>query len=105
MKDPKEPKNLLEINDKSAIVKVKVKSIGNAKFFESTPDFNDPNPFTPIDVVIEEVLDGEIDNNITTIYMRGGQVTVADVMKTLDEDSIKKMEFDTLTEEEQKQNM
>ena len=41
-----------------------------------------------------------IDNNVTTIYMRGGKVTIADVMKTLDQDSIKKMEFDTLTKEE-----
>lgn len=101
VKDPEEPKNLIEMADNHAIVKVKVKSIGNAIFFENTADFSDPNPYTPVEVVIEDILDGTIDNNVNTIYMRGGKVTIADVMKTLDQDSIKKMEFDTLTKEEQ----
>lgn len=51
----------------------------------------DPNPFTPVEIIAEETLDGETLNNLKTIYLRGGDVKISELMKTLDQESIKKM--------------
>lgn len=101
VKDPKEPKNLLQVTKDNSIIKVKVKSIGDAVFLEKTTDFYDPNPFTPVEVIVEETLNGQDLNNIKTIYLKGGDVKVSDLMKTLDQGTIEKMGFDTLTKEQQ----
>ncbi len=101
VKDPSEPKNLLQVTKDNAIIKVKVKSIGNAVFFDKVNGFNDPNPYTPVEVIIEKILDGQILDNINTVYLRGGEVKISDLMKTLDQATIQKMGFDTLTKEQQ----
>lgn len=100
--DPTEPKNLLEITENNAILKVKVKSIGEALFLESTEDFNDPNPYTPIEVIVKNSLYGEKLDKINTIYLKGGHIKIYDLMKKLDQDTIEKMVIDTLSEEDQK---
>lgn len=101
VKDPSESKNLLQVTKDNAIIKVKVKSIGDAVFFNKVNGFYDPNPYTPVEVVIEKIVDGQILDNINTVYLRGGEVKIYDLMKTLDQSTIKKMEFDTLTKEQQ----
>jgi len=100
--DPSEPKNLLKFTKDNAIIKVKVKSIGEAIFFEKTTNFNNPQPFTPVEVTVEELLDGQAFNNINTVYLRGGDVKISDLMRTLDQATIEKMRLDTLTKEQQK---
>ncbi|WP_142414067.1 hypothetical protein [Hathewaya massiliensis] len=101
VKDPKEPKNLLEVTKDNSIVKVRVKSLGEPAFLEKTSDFSDPNPFTPVEVIVEQTLDGEALNNLKTIYLRGGDVKISELMKTLDQESIEKMGLDTLIEEKE----
>lgn len=101
VKDPTEPKNLLQMTKNNSVIKVKVKSIGEAVFLEKTTDFYDPIPCTPVEVIVEETLDGQPIDEIKTIYLSGGNVKVSDVMKSLDQGSIEKMGFDTLTKKQQ----
>ena len=101
VKDPTEPKNLLQMTKNNSVIKVKVKSIGEAVFLEKTTDFYDPIPCTPVEVIVKETLDGQPIDEIKTIYLSGGNVKVSDVMKSLDQGSIEKMGFNTLTKEQQ----
>lgn len=99
--DPSEPKNLLKIIKDNAIIKVKIKSIGEAIFLNKTKNFNDPNPFTPIEVIVEKSLDEQPLPNINTVYLRGGDVKISDLMEKIDQETIQKMGFDTLTKKQQ----
>ncbi|MBC2580152.1 hypothetical protein [Clostridium sp. DJ247] len=100
--NPSEPKNLLQFTEDNAIIKVKIKSIGEAMFFEKTTGFNNPQPFTPVEVIVEKSLDGQDLHNIKTVYLRGGDVKISDLMETLDQGTIEKMGLHTLTKEQQK---
>lgn len=100
--DPSEPKNLLQFTKDNTIIKVKVKSIGESIFLEKTTNFNNPKAFTPVEVAVEESLDGESLNNINTVYLRGGDVKISELIRTLDQATIEKMGLDTVTKEHQK---
>lgn len=100
--DPAEPKNLLEISDDISIIRVKVKSVGDATFLPTTEDFDSPHPYTPIEVIVEDFLYGSNTEDIKTVYMQGGFVKIADIIEKYDQDKIEKMDFDTLSEEDKK---
>lgn len=99
--DPAQPQNLLKVTENNAIIKIKVEAIEKPLFLDNKGDFREYRPYTPIKVKIEKVISGQFDKNIETIYILGGDVTISSLMKTIDDDTIKKMEFDTLTQEEQ----
>lgn len=67
--DPKEPKNLLALGENS-IVKVRVTSIGDAIFLDKTSNFYDPEPVTPIEVTVEETLNGKNRRYKDSIFKR-----------------------------------
>lgn len=101
-KDPKNPSNLLKTlngND-SSVVKVKVKSIEEAIFFEKTDKFYVRNPFTPIKIEIENHLHGEKLENIDTVYLDGGNVRISELLKNRDVESAEKMGLNELTEQQ-----
>lgn len=72
--DPRDPKNLLKLD--GILLKIKVKSIGDAVFLPKTSEMNDPyRPYTPVKVEIIQNLSGK-DINIkdNTLYMCGGDI-------------------------------
>lgn len=98
--DPKDPKELLKTSKNGSVVKVKIESIEEAIFFEKTKDFSSLRPFTPIKVNFKNKLHGKNIKDIDTIYLRGGDVKISEMIKTIDSDSVEKMGLDKLTEKE-----
>jgi hypothetical protein len=88
----------MRFGNNTSVIKIKVNSFGK-------PAFTFPNdittPYTPIDVTVEQVLYGKETIGAKTIYLAGGEVTISEVMATMDESSIDKRRYDTLTKEQQ----
>lgn len=82
--DPENPEEL--IVDSAAVVKIKVISIGRAKFFDSLDRFK---PLTPVKVEIIEVLSGENLSGEKTIYTDGGEILISEQIKHLPQQSEK----------------
>lgn len=96
VEDPSIPKNLIETSEEYSIIKAKVKSIGEAKFLKLT----DPTPYTPIEIEVEEFIDGISINNLKTIYIEGGEIKVSEFLKTLNDAEKEKMELNNITKED-----
>ena len=80
-KDPLVPENIIEMSKNCAVIKAKIISVGEAKFLNE----KDPSPYTPVEVEIEEILDGTLEKGNKTIYVEGGEIRVSEVLKTLNE--------------------
>ena len=90
--------NLVQESD--SIARIKVLSKDEPLFFETL----DPFPLTPINVEVLEILSGDEISSPTKIYESGGTVSVEKIAKNFDEEKIKKMGIDTLSEEEKATN-
>lgn len=102
--DPRDPKNLLKLD--GILVKIKVKSIGDAVFLPKTSEMNDPyRPYTPVKVEIIQNLSGK-DINIkdNTLYMCGGDIKLSEYEKYIDNVDKQRLGIDKLsnTEKESK---
>lgn len=102
--DPRDPKNLLKLD--GILLKIKVKSIGDAVFLPKTSEMNDPyRPYTPVKVEIIQNLSGK-DINIkdNTLYMCGGDIKLSEYEKSIDNVDKQRLGIDKLsnTEKENK---
>ena len=95
-KDPLVPENIIEMSKNCAVIKAKIISVGEAKFLNE----KDPSPYTPVEVEIEEILDGTLEKGNKTIYVEGGEIRVSEVLKTLNEAEKEKMELNKISEDE-----
>lgn len=98
--DPADPNNL--ITNESYVVKVEIISIGEAKMLPKTEHFDDSKqPYTPVEVEIIKTISGNELSGTVTVYLSGGDIKISDLIKSLDEALVKKMELNTLSQEEQ----
>ena len=102
--DPRDPKNLLKLD--GILLKIKVKSIGDAVFLPKTSEMNDPyRPYTTVKVEIIQNLSGK-DINIkdNTLYMCGGDIKLSEYEKSIDNVDKQRLGIDKLsnTEKENK---
>ena len=95
-KDPLVPENIIEMSKNCAVIKAKIISVGEAKFLNE----KDPSPYTPVEVEIEEILDGTLEKGNKTIYVEGGEIKVSEVLKTLNEAEKEKMGLNKISEDE-----
>jgi hypothetical protein len=97
--DPREPENLFRAS--GSVVQLKVLSISEAKILPKTETFYTDMPFTPIEVTIEETIDGYPLSGKKTIYIQGGDLRISNLVETWDENRVSKMGLNKLTKEEQ----
>ncbi len=98
--DPRDPKNILKLD--GILVKIKVKSIGDAVFLPKTSEMNDPyRPYTPVKVEILQNLSGK-DINIkdNTLYMCGGDIKLSEYEKSIDNVDKQRLGIDKLSNSE-----
>lgn len=94
--DPTITENL--IDSSQSIVKIKVVSIEKSNFIQS---LNSDRPLTPLNVEVVENLSGENLSGELKIYSFGGKVLISDLIKHLPQQTIEKMELNTLSTEQQ----
>ncbi|MGL5351781.1 MAG: hypothetical protein ACRDA5_00500, partial [Clostridium sp.] len=82
------PQNL--ISDSSAIVKIKILSIGDSEFMDS---LNYDRPLTPVNVQILNVISGDKLSDTLNIYTLGGDVKVSELIKHKPKEVIDKMQL------------
>lgn len=102
--DPRDPKNLLKLD--GILLKIKVKSIGDAVFLPKTSEMNDPyRPYTPVKVeIIQNLFGKDINIKDNTLYMCGGDIKLSEYEKSIDNVDKQRLGIDKLsnTEKENK---
>lgn len=97
--DPDDTKRVFQNLDDIFVVKAKVNSIEEDLFLEAEENYSNPHPFTPVNISVNDVLVGDGLEDLEKVYLVGGQVKISEVMKTMTEDAIKKLEYDKLPKE------
>ena len=99
--DPTIPSNLLKGANRH-IVKVKVKSIGEAEFIPTTSYYNNPyEPCTPIEIeVISNLYGDNIIPKDNKIYISGGDIRIANLEKKLDKTDTERLGINNLSNDE-----
>jgi hypothetical protein len=100
--DPREPENLFRAS--GSVVQIKVLSISEAKILPKTENFYTDRPFTPIEVTIQETIDGKSLSGKQTIYVQGGDLRISNLIESWDENRVSLLGLNKLTKEEQKSN-
>jgi hypothetical protein len=98
--DPREPENLFRAS--GSVVQIKVLSISEAKILPKTQNFYTDSPFTPIEVTIQETIDGKSLSGKKTIYVQGGDLRISNLIESWDENRVSSLGLNKLTKEEQK---
>jgi hypothetical protein len=98
--DPREPENLFRAS--GSVVQIKVLSISEAKILPKTENFHTDRPFTPIEVTIQETIDGKSLSGKKTIYVQGGDLRISNLIESWDENRVSLLGLNKLTKEEQK---
>jgi hypothetical protein len=97
--DPREPENLFRAS--GSVVQIKVLSISEAKILPKTEDFYTDRPFTPIEVTIQETIDGNPLSGKKTIYVQGGDLRISNLVESWDKNRVSLLGINKLTKEEQ----
>jgi len=98
--DVNDPKNLMR--EDAVVVEAKVLSYETA-IFVGDDAFLDTEPYTPVNIKVKNVLSGNLDTEIKTVYIMGGNVLIKDFIEFNDKHfpgRIQKMGFDKLIDEE-----
>jgi hypothetical protein len=96
--DPREPENLFRAN--GSVVQIKVLSISEAKILPKTEDFYTDRPFTPIEVTIQETIEGYPLSGKKTIYVQGGDLRISNLVESWDKNRVSLLGINKLTKEE-----
>jgi hypothetical protein len=99
LSDPKEPENLFRAS--GSVVQIKVLSISEAKILPKTENFYTDRPFTPIEVTIQETIDGNPLSGKKTIYVQGGDLRISNLVEAWDKNRVTLLGLNKLTKEEQ----
>jgi hypothetical protein len=97
--DPREPENLFRAS--GSVVQIKVLSISEAKILPKTDNFYTDRPFTPIEVTIQETIDGNPLSGKKTIYVQGGDLRISNLVESWDKNRMSLLGLNKLTKEEQ----
>ncbi|MCR8848442.1 hypothetical protein NQ095_08520 [Rossellomorea sp. SC111] len=97
--DPREPENL--VGDDGIVVKLKVLSIREAKILAKTETFYTETPYTPIDVSIQETINGKHLSGKKTIYVEGGDIRISNLVESWDKHRVSLLGLNKLTKKEQ----
>ncbi|MGG4166471.1 hypothetical protein ABEW00_03190 [Rossellomorea vietnamensis] len=97
--DPREPENLFRAS--GSVVQIKVLSIGEAKILPKTENFYTDRPYTPIEVTMQENIDGNPLSGKKTIYVQGGDLRISNLIEDWDENRVSLLGLNKLTKEEQ----
>jgi hypothetical protein len=97
--DPREPENLFRAS--GSVVQIKVLSISEAKILSKTENFYTDRPFTPIEVTIQETIDGNPLSGKKTIYVQGGDLRISNLVESWDKNRVSLLGLNKLTKEEQ----
>jgi hypothetical protein len=82
-----DPTIITELTQKSSsVVRLKVLSVGEGLFLESSEEFYNPYmPYTPVQIRIVDVLSGDELADEMTIYIQGGNVLISDIIEATPE--------------------
>lgn len=97
-KDPTELANL--INKNSYIIKVRIDNVKESILLDENNGVQHNIPLTPIDATVIENIYGDINAQNICFYVPGGEVKISEIMKTMNDAQIEKMEYNKLTKEE-----
>jgi hypothetical protein len=97
--DPREPENLFRAS--GSVVQIMVLSISEAKILSKTENFYTDRPFTPIEVTIQETIDGNPLSGKKTIYVQGGDLRISNLVESWDKNRVSLLGLNKLTKEEQ----
>jgi hypothetical protein len=97
--DPREPENLFTAD--GSVVQIKVLSLDEAKILPKTETFYTDRPYTPIEVIIQETLDGNQLSGKKTIYVQGGDLRISNLLESWDKNRVSLLGLDKLTKDEQ----
>jgi hypothetical protein len=97
--DPREPENLFRPS--GSVVQIKVLSISEAIILPKTEKFYTDRPFTPIEVTIQETIDGNPLSGKKTIYVQGGDLRISNLVESWDKNRVSLLGINKLTKEEQ----
>jgi hypothetical protein len=97
--DPREPENLFRAS--GSVVQIKVLSISEAKILPKTENFYADRPFTPIEVTIQETIEGNPLSGKKTIYVQGGDLRISNLVESWDKNRVSLLGLNKLTKEEQ----
>jgi len=91
--DPTITENIFKGNkDKYNVIEIVVKSIKDTSFISE----DSPFPYTAYEVDLKDVLKGNINEKISTIYISGGNIKISDLINHLDKEDVEKMGFNRL---------
>jgi hypothetical protein len=97
--DPSKPENLYT-EGATSVVQLKVLSIGEAEILPKKEKFDTQEPFTPIEVEIVDTISGIPLSGKKTVYINGGDIKIAKLIKSIDKETSDKMGITQLPQKE-----